>query len=174
VPSTLTGVAASATQSTSPTASAPADGDSLAASSIQTPIQTILNHIAKIWTAVFVGAAPNGAGITGTGTGTGAGVVGNAGSGGIAIQANGAVSVTATGGSAVVANGVAVGSGIDASGGTSGPGGRFYGNSNRGSINLVALTATPTGLLDGDMWVENVAGTWHLKVRMNGITSTIV
>jgi hypothetical protein len=52
--------------------------------------------------------------------------------------------------------------------------GRFYGNSNRGSINLVALTATPTGLLDGDMWVENVAGTWHLKVRMNGITSTIV
>jgi len=44
VPSTLTGVGASATQSTSPTASAPADGDSLAASTVQTPIQTILNN----------------------------------------------------------------------------------------------------------------------------------
>jgi hypothetical protein len=59
VPSTLTGVAASATQSTSPTASAPADGDSLAASGVQGPLQTILNHIAKIWAGAFAAIGTN-------------------------------------------------------------------------------------------------------------------
>jgi hypothetical protein len=59
VPSTLTGAAASATQSTAPTASVPADGDSLAASGVQGPFQTILNHIAKIWAGAFAAIGTN-------------------------------------------------------------------------------------------------------------------
>jgi hypothetical protein len=73
VPSTLTGVAASATQSTSPTASAPADGDSLAAGGVQGPFQTILNHIAKIWAGAFAALGSNPA-LQATGSATRAGL----------------------------------------------------------------------------------------------------
>lgn len=59
MPSTLTGAAASATQSTAPTASVPADGDSLAASGVQGPFQTILNHIAKLWAGAFAAIGTN-------------------------------------------------------------------------------------------------------------------
>jgi hypothetical protein len=73
VPSTLTGAAASATQSTAPTASVPADGDSLAASGVQGPFQTILNHIAKIWAGAFAAIGSNPA-LQATGSATRAGL----------------------------------------------------------------------------------------------------
>lgn len=73
MPSTLTGVAASATQSTAPTASAPADGDSLAAAGVQGPIQTILNHIAKLWAGAFAALGTNPA-LQATGSATRAGL----------------------------------------------------------------------------------------------------
>lgn len=59
MPSTLTGSGASVTQSTAPTAQAPSDGDSLAASSVSGPLQTLLNHIAKLWAGAFAAQGSN-------------------------------------------------------------------------------------------------------------------
>ena len=42
----------------------------------------------------------------------------------------------------------------------------------RGHLNMLAVTTTPSTPQDGDIWVENVSGTWAVKVRLNGATKT--
>lgn len=123
------------------------------------------------------------AGVLGQGGATsGIGVVGIGGSNASGGQFQGAdASLGAVRGFCTAGNGIGgrfegfgAGSGVYGFGGATGAGGKFDGNANRGNVNLNPLTATPAAPVDGDLWVENVGGTWHLKVRMNGVTSTIV
>lgn len=143
-----------------------------------------------------------GAGVSATGGSTGgtggasAGIIGVGGGG----NSNGGY-FTGTGSFAGVncIGGSSNGAGINGNGTGTGPGGNFLGGStgqgafcqggsgggstqalalvagaSSAHLNMLAVTATPTALANGDMWIENVSGTWHLKVRMNGATSTIV
>lgn len=137
-----------------------------------------------------------GAGIVGNGPNGSVGLVGQSGASGAGIQG---ISAPGSGAAGVIGfgfggsftgvthgvlgqggNGLNTsGNGVIGTGGTlGGVGGSFSPGSTtapvNGAVNLNPVTATPTTPGNGDLWIENVAGVWHFKVRMNGITSTIV
>lgn len=180
---TYNGNAAGISLATALSITIPADGDPLAVSSVNTPLQRLADYAEAMRArATFTGAAPNGFGITGTGVGTGVGVVGT-------VTGPNATGVMGTGSGAGAGvfgrsggSGPAVTGDNIAQGVTTGPGGLFRADTNatapaidlipstvRGAIHLAANA--PTAPSDGDMWFDS--GTSTLRFRVGGVTKTI-
>lgn len=75
-----TGVGANVSQSTSPTATIPVDGDARNALSVDSALQKLVDYVALIWAGVFTGTGA-GPGLSGIGGATGPGLKATAGGG---------------------------------------------------------------------------------------------
>jgi hypothetical protein len=117
-------------------------------------------------------SGPSGVGVSASGVG--GGVQATSTSSGVGVMGTGGGSFAGVTGIGGTSAGVGV---VGLGGGAAGVGGQFQpGNTSApacGNINLTPLAATPTAPYNGDLWVENVGGVWHLKVRLNGATFTL-
>jgi len=125
--------------------------------------------------AVGAGA---GNGLVAEGAGAGSGVVASGGAslgpGVTAIGGAGGVGVVATAGSGgahgIVATGSGTSAGITASS-SAGPGGVFSSGTQRGSINIVPVSADPSAPANGDVWYNSTTN--QIKIRINGVSRVV-